>query len=316
MNDLQLAQKGLTANLALKPTESLLVVTDPQMVDREGRFWLEGANGITNKVSVAVVEGMTANGQEPPPEIAALMKQADVAILQTTFSLTHTAARRKACDNGCRIASLPNADIDLLRRTLSADYLPIQKRCQQLVDLLTCKDQVTITNPSGTNLTLSIKGRTATADDGFLTKKGSYGNLPAGETMLAPVEGTANGIYVVEGSFAEIPTDKPIVVTVKDGFAIKISGGKAANLINQSVKTVGLNGRNIAELGVGTNPNANPQGKVLEAEKAYGTVHLALGNNMSYGGKVDVPFHMDGIILSPTLIVDNQVIIKEGEFIL
>lgn len=315
-NDIDLAQKILKLNLNLKPTDSILIVTDPAMQPVEGRFWQEGAKIITPRVKSIVVKNLRVNGQEPPPEIAALMAKANVVILQTTFSLTHTAARRHANTLGARVASLPNADIDLLRRTLAADYLPIKNLCAQLVGQLSGKSTITITNPTGTNLKLSIKNRVPQADDGFITQKGAYGNLPAGETMLAPIEGTANGVYVVEGAFAPFPTDRPIQVEVKNGLAINITGGKAAEYINQALVKVGQNARNIGELGIGTNPNANPQGKVLEAEKAYGTVHLALGNNVSYGGAVDVPFHMDGVILSPTLSIDNQIIIKKGKFIL
>jgi leucyl aminopeptidase (aminopeptidase T) len=163
---------------------------------------------------------------------------------------------------------------------------------------------------------MSIAGMKSEADGGILTKPGSFGNLPAGETMLAPVEGTTNGIFIVEGAFASIPTDKPINVTVNDGMATSISGGKAAVELDTTVNRIGDKARNIAELGIGTNPKADPNGSVLEAEKAYGTVHIALGNNMSYGGTVNVPFHSDGIILSPTLTIDNQVILKNGEFML
>jgi leucyl aminopeptidase (aminopeptidase T) len=314
-SDINLGLQILKTNLGLKSTESLLVVTDPQMAKLEAQMWFQAGEKITPKTTLAITNNLTAPGQEPLPEIAAKMAQSDVLILQTTYSLTHTAARRKACAQGARAASLPGADLDMIRRTLSIDYRPIQKLCRRLVQALASKNQVRITNPAGTDITLSIKGKEADPDDGFILKPGAYGNLPAGESMLAPVEGSANGVYVVEGAFAPFPTDQPIIATVQNGFAVNITGGQASAYINQAVDKIGKLARNIAELGIGANPAADPQGKILEAEKAYGTVHLALGNNKSYGGTVDVPLHLDGLILSPTLTIDNQVIINQGSFI-
>ena len=77
---------------------------------------------------------------------------------------------------------------------------------------------------------------------------------------------------------------------------------------------MGRNARNVAELGVGTNKQATLTGNVLEDEKVFGTVHIAFGDNSSMGGKVSVESHLDGILLKPTLIIDGDTIIKDGEF--
>jgi leucyl aminopeptidase (aminopeptidase T) len=314
--DVVLGRNVLITNMGLKPNESLLIVTDTAMEKAEGACWFAAGKTISLKTQMVVFEGMTENAQEPSEEITQMMLQADVVMLQTTYSLSHTKARKGACANGARVASLPTATMDLIRRTLSIDYEPINRLSNKLVTFLTGKKTATITTQLGTNLTMSIVGMKSEADGGILTKPGSFGNLPAGEAMLAPVEGTTNGVFIIEGAFAAIPTDKPIKVTVKDGLATSITGGKAAVELDTTVNRIGDRARNIAELGIGTNPKADPKGSVLEAEKAYGTVHIALGNNMSYGGSVNVPFHSDGIILSPTLTIDNQVILKNGEFML
>jgi len=73
---------------------------------------------------------------------------------------------------------------------------------------------------------------------------------------------------------------------------------------------------NIAELGIGTNDQAILSGRVLEDEKVMGTVHIALGNNFGFGGTCQVPMHLDGILLSPTLTIDGQVVIKDGKHLI
>ncbi|MEZ4763254.1 MAG: hypothetical protein R3C26_08680 [Calditrichia bacterium] len=100
----------------------------------------------------------------------------------------------------------------------------------------------------------------------------------------------------------------------RDG--VKIEGGEQAHEFAKTVESVGPKARNLAELGVGTNDSAQINGTILEDEKVLGTVHLALGNNMSMGGTCDVGFHVDGILLNPTLTIDDVVILKDGKMII
>ena len=95
--------------------------------------------------------------------------------------------------------------------------------------------------------------------------------------------------------------------------ATDISGGKEAVRLQEMIDEVGEKGRNLAELGVGTNYMAEISGAILEDEKVAGTVHLALGINVSMGGTFNVGFHVDGIITHPTLKIDDRVILDKGE---
>ena len=53
---------------------------------------------------------------------------------------------------------------------------------------------------------------------------------------------------------------------------------------------------------------------MLEDEKMLGTVHIALGNNLSFGGDNDVPLHLDGVITRPDIYVDDKKIMEKGKF--
>lgn len=313
---LKIGQRALKTNLGLKQTDSLLIVTVPEVEKNEGALWFEAGKTITPTTQMVVFDGMTENGQEPPGLVALMMAKSDVVILQTKFSLSHTKARKNACRQGARIASLPDVPMEIVLRTLPIDYQPIANMSQQLASVLSRANTVHISTQVGTDLRLNITHRTAHADTGLFVKPGDMGNLPAGEAYLAPVEGTANGVFVVDGSFADIDLDKPMTITVKNGHATTITGGTAAHQLRKKIQTVGPKATNIGELGIGTNPTANPKGSIIEAEKALGTAHIALGNNFSFGGTVEVPFHSDGVILKPTLTVDKKTIIKRGTYLL
>ncbi|MFA6881907.1 MAG: aminopeptidase, partial [Aminobacterium sp.] len=71
--------------------------------------------------------------------------------------------------------------------------------------------------------------------------------------------------------------------------------------------------RNVAELGIGTNNKARVTGVILEDEKIYGTVHIALGSNDTFGGTVAAGIHVDGVITNPELYIDEKCILSEGK---
>ncbi|HEY2637357.1 MAG TPA: hypothetical protein VGI54_08230, partial [Solirubrobacteraceae bacterium] len=75
-------------------------------------------------------------------------------------------------------------------------------------------------------------------------------------------------------------------------------------------------GRNLAELGVGTNDRARVTGNVLEDEKILGTIHVAFGASAGIGGTVSVPVHEDVIVVEATLDVDGERILDAGRYVL
>lgn len=301
--------------MAVKSGESVLIVTDPARLNLAGIFQ-EAAKEFTDKVKLVSFSTMTANAQEPPLEIANKMKQVNVALLVTTFSLSHTQARKQATENGCRIASMPGITQDMIIRTLSADYSKIAQLSTKLAQILTKADTARLTSPAGTDLTFTLTGRIGDADTGLYTKPGIWGNLPAGEACIGPLERKTQGTLIVDGAIGEIELDQPIKIIIKDGFAVSLTGGKTAAELNSQLQAVGPLAYQVAELGIGTNPLAKLSPNVLEAEKVYGTCHVALGNNLSYGGTIDVPFHDDGVILKPTLIIDDKIILKDGQYLI
>lgn len=208
---------------------------------------------------------------------------------------------------GVRYASMPIFDAAMLTGAMTADWTAVKERTERLVKRMTGADTVYITSHNGTSISFSIKGRLTQPDTGIITEPGSFSNLPGGEAFLAPVEGTAQGMLIIEWA----PTRRlarPIELTVKDGMVTAINGQEpfADELKKVIEKTP--DAANIAELGIGTNEKASRPDNILETEKILGTVHIALGDNSSFGGKVSVPFHEDFIFFKPTM-----EIIKNGE---
>jgi leucyl aminopeptidase (aminopeptidase T) len=195
---------------------------------------------------------------------------------------------------------------------LTADYHEVERLTNLASDVLDKGRIVEITTPSGTNLTMSTEGRTCLRDTGlYHGPPNTWGNLPAGEACLAPVEGTTQGILVVD-SMGGVVT-QPVSVTIKNGWAQKFEGTDAVKL-ESLLRKGDDNAFNVGELGVGTNAKARLTGAVLENEKVLGTVHIALGDNSSYpGGHSKSNIHMDGILLEPTVKVDGVLLLEKGK---
>lgn len=307
------ARTALVRCLQLKPEETLLVVCDPPCFDVGTALW-EIGRGMCREAVMVQMSPREQNGNEPPDEVAGMFGKFDVAVMPTSKSLTHTQARRDACAKGTRIATLPGITIDSFERTMDADWEELNRETTAMADMLTKAQSVKITTAAGTDLTFDIDGRTAKADCGMIAEPGSYGNLPAGEAFLAPMEHTAQGVLVIDGSFPFAGIlDTPLRLEIEDGFVVKASGHPCAAKLKEIFDTYGRNARNVAEFGVGTLPTARITGSILEDEKVKGTIHIAVGDNASMGGGVHVPVHFDGIVRRPDVFLDGQKWMVNGE---
>jgi aminopeptidase len=302
--------------MGAKKNEKILIITDEQK-RKIGFSLYENALKLGHEALYVEMKSRKQNGEEPPKEIAELMQKFDVVLCPTTKSLTHTDARRTASAKGVRVATFPGITEDVMIRGMNADYKKIAKLSIKLKEILEKGKLIRVTAPAGTDISFDIAGRTAFASKGLFHKKGESGNLPTGETFLAPVEGTANGVFVVDGSMAGLGLIKNanIKIEVKDGFATNITGGKLAAELRKQLDKVGRMARNIAEFGIGTNDSAKLSGVLLEDEKVMGTVHIALGNNVSMGGSVNVPLHLDGVIKKPNVWMDGKILMKDGKLL-
>lgn len=241
----------------------------------------------------------------------------NAVIALSNYSTSHTKFRDllTRCA-GSRYASMPLFEESMLSGAMTVDWNMLRERTETAASMLNGGDKVFITSPNGTSITFSISGRKADADTGILTQMGSFGNLPAGEAYLAPLEGTAEGTLVLDWA----PTRKlesPVVLKVQNGQVVKVSGDEEfAVELGGVLRSNPLFG-NIAELGIGTNDKASRPDNILETEKILGTIHIALGDNSGFGGRVQAPFHQDFIFYKPTVEVEKNgeklLLLKDGE---
>lgn len=314
MSNIKIAAENVVNNcMGIKKGESVLIIID-ESTRTIGQALCEEAKNVGAEVMLVEMLPRQVNGEEPPKAIAEAMKAVDVVIAPTLKSISHTKARRDANVAGARIATMPGITEEMFLRTLSGDYNEIKERSERLANRLENVKNIRLTTPLGTDITMNFEGRVFEPDTGII-EGNEFGNLPGGEVYTGPMEETSNGVVYIDGVMGGVGLlNQPIKITVENGYAVKIEGGEEAEKLKELLDQFGKEAYNIAELGIGSNHMAILTGSVLEDEKVFGTVHVALGNNASYGGKVTVGIHLDGIIKSPTLVADGEVVIVDGEW--
>lgn len=299
--------------LAVRAGEDVVVVAD-QGTRRIGEALRDAAADARAEAVLMVMDPREVDGNEPPRPVAGALAECDVFIAPTTRSLSHTKARKRASDNGARGATMPGVTEDMLARTMAIDFDTMAIRSRAVAALLTESDTARVTCPRGTDFAFDLAAREGLPDDGELTGRGAFGNLPCGEGFIAPCGG--EGTIVVSGTIASLgPVDEPVTLTIEGGRLIKADGGLGPRFL-ALLEEAGERGTNLAELGVGTNDRAQLTGKVLEDEKILGTVHVAFGASAGIGGTVSVPIHLDVVVLEPTLEIGSERVLDAGSFVL
>ncbi len=298
--------------LGLQPGEEVLVICNPG-TEELGALLRINAQGEGGEATLAVISERDSHAAEPPEVVAAAMLAADIVIAPTIQSISHTEARKAASEGGARVASMPGVTEEMLARVMSADMKLLRKRGNLLGRVLGTGAEARITSPQGSDLRLGLGDRTAIVDAGVLGKRGAFGNIPCGEAFIAPIEGTTEGTLVVDGSIAGIgKLDTPVELTIDDGHLTDASGDDGSRLM-ELLTEHGPDGTNVAELGIGTNEEAVVTGNILEDEKILGSAHVAFGASAAIGGTVQVPVHLDCVVLEPTVEVDGATLVEAGE---
>jgi leucyl aminopeptidase (aminopeptidase T) len=301
--------------LGVRAEEDVLVICNPATHGLGERLRAEAQAAAADGV-LSVMAERASHAAEPPAPIAAAMAAADVVLAPTVQSLSHTAARKAATEAGARIATLPGVTEEMLARVMSADMKGLRAKGQAIAALLTAGSEARITCPNGSDLRLGLEGRTGIADAGELTQPGAFGNLPCGEGFIAPVEGTTEGRLVVDGTIATVGLgDEPVELMIEAGCLRSASGERGERLM-ELLSAAGPEGTNVAELGIGTNEKAILSGEILEDEKLLGTAHVAFGASAAIGGTVQVPVHLDCLVLKPDVTVDGEPLVRSGALVI
>lgn len=303
--------------LNLQPGEEFLVVTDTNKIG-VAQLIAGAATEREARVTLTVMPPPSAPSMEPPRAVAAAMKVSDAIVMPTTYTITQSRAREEAQKAGARILSQGGIDENFLASEFyQVDYLKQKPTVDRVAEMLTKAKKAKLTTRLGTSLEMSLEGRDAFSISNVCHERGSFGSPPDIEAYIAPLEDTANGTLVVDGSttLTEIGVlVEPIRLKIERGTAVEIKGGAQAHRLRTKLDSYSdPNVFRIGELGVGLNPMATRVvGIPLVDEGVLGTAHVALGQNITYHGKISAKTHIDLIITEVTLELDGVPVLEDG----
>jgi leucyl aminopeptidase (aminopeptidase T) len=260
---------------------------------------------------------------EPPKRVVEAMMTSDVILatlnLDNTQIIAHTKARNVATNEkkarfGMAPVLSPNITHD--------DIMKIRERTEKVARIMESGKIARIIGPDGTDLTFSVEGRKCERLRASMWEPGEWGAVPLyAEAALAPVEGTANGKYVVNGFFEHVGrVANPFAWIIKNGRIVEVVGdGPEAEKCRKILAAADENGTNIAELGVATNHVLTYEGfsGTITDKMILGTLHIACGKNTTFvGGHVYSNIHHDAVSGGMTLEIDGTRIIENGKWLL
>lgn len=312
------ARKLVEVCAGVQAGESVLVVTDPEKL-AIAEALSSAATTAGAEVTVAVMATRQQDGHEPPRPVAAAMRAADVIFTPVAISITHTSAIRDACAAGARAVVMTGFTERMMQGGgLDADFRALKPICEDVAGYFERGSQVHVTTPAGTDVTLSIAGRTGIAKT-CIVAPGEFSPVPDIEATVSPVEGSARGVIVADASIPYLGIGvlrEPVRFTVEDGLITSVEGGQVADTLRTAwAEMDDPNVYNVAELGIGLNPACRLTGDMLEDEGCWGTVHFGTGTSITLGGHVKAACHYDLLMHKTTIVVDGETILKDGELL-
>lgn len=317
------AKKLVEDVMLVKEGENVVITadtsTDRRVVDATARA-VYAAGGIP---AVVWYETRPTAVVEPPAPVAGAVKNADVWIEYSYAYILHTSAWKEALKCGVRYICLTGMDALMMVNTIGrVNYPKMLELGEKLRQLIQSADEVIIKSPAGTDLIAYNRGRKA-RQSGKLADTPGEPIMLGGQVSWCPVEETINGKLVLDGALWP-PTEigllkSPIELTIEKGVVVGIEGGAEAKIFKRWLASFNdPTMYHLAHYSLGFNPGVTKcTGRIVEDERVFGCIEMGIGSQgPQIGGKTwKSASHTDGIVLNPTIILDGEVIEKEGKYI-
>jgi aminopeptidase len=290
----------------IKNGEKLVIVSD-RPEDRSLEILIQKARNFGAAVSFEKISGPVT--REPPAKAFALMLENDVVLFcvneDRTLMWGHSDAKVEALARGGRVLFLTQS----IDSTPGAESLEVIKsRSNRMAELLERSSKVTLLTGDNFRLELKLAGRNALRLSSILQTPGSWGAVPDyAEAAVAPLENWSSGDFQVDAMIvglgkAIIPVDLHFENGKLTGISDSPLGKKFEDFLGKYDSTA----RVLCELGFGTNHLRSEVRGEFDDKKALGSVHLAMGDNHTFGGENRSNIHIDCLATRPKILIDDR----------
>lgn len=321
------AHKLVNEVLKIKENEEVIITADTASDLNVVKAIAEATKLANGKPIVVWYEsppyvGKAADKYIPLNSLKGILQNGDVWIeLNKSWLLYSTPYEEAMKTNKLRYICLVGMDLEMMIRNISGINLDLVYKFQrELGDLTINSHHMKITSPSGMNIEFDNDPFRPIFFEGEVFGPGEY--MLFGQVDWAPIENSINGKIVFDGSVWPPQSlgvlKNPIILEVEKGIIKNIEGGIEAEIYKRWLESFNdPNMFKIAHLSYGCNPGAKLTGNILEDERVWGAVEWGIGfQAKSFKGTFgNASSHSDGICLNPTVWGDDELIIKNGEYI-
>jgi leucyl aminopeptidase (aminopeptidase T) len=304
----------LVTCLNLKAHETLVIVTEEPLAEVGETLWKCAKRLTKNSVLIKYV-----NCNRTRYGLSSLIQNslvgADCVVVITSKVVTPRAFQ-ETLSNGARLVLLSNSSIDVIERSVEADYKKLTQTSRRLADIFSIGRTIHVTSPSGTDITVPIKNLKGTSETGLAKARGDFVSLPAGGAFILPGKKSIQGQIVIDRiAGGKKPLSKPVVLKIQKGHITQIKGGREAEQLRKDIRKFGENGRRITKLGIGTNTALSFGHSSQEDENVYGAAYVSIGQNLVTRVHQKITQPIKAILLQPTVVLDGKIILRSGDIV-
>jgi leucyl aminopeptidase (aminopeptidase T) len=293
--------------------EEVLVLAD-EAQDRDLVFELAAAVARVGARAISMIYPVIAPYREPPRSVVLAMKNAPVVLACGTTPMGAEVIK-ETLESGARMLSMFRISPESFARTVPIDYRRLKREMEKIRKILDRCGTVEITSPAGTQFKVQMAGRPTKLALGSVRRAGEVDHIAAGAIGVAPLEGTAEGRIVVDGTILGFGRAfDPVTFEIRDGKIVNIKGGRKWKGLRQLLHRDDY-APWVCEIGLGVNPKARLVGGP-EDERVRGSVHVGFGENRFFEGTIASASHMDGTMLRATLKVDGKELVTDGKLLI
>ena len=260
------------------------------------------------------------SGNEPPPPVVEAMQKAQVIFWTCSRSIYHNRSRTQALQAGARFFIFTEfTEDDMFKGAIEADFLEAKGFVEKVGGWLREAKEARIQTAAGTDLYLDFRGRPEkiVIHNGNCHHPGQSSGIIL-EAAISPKVGSAQGVIVCDASislFRPGIVKEPVRATVRDGRIVEIDGGADARKLSETLEAMSdPMVYNVAELGVGCNPKAKVTGVKTQDKGVYGTCHIGVGSNITWGGTIKAATHFDLLMYAPKIVLDGKILLENYRF--
>ncbi len=311
--------------LLVKPGENVLITSDSSTDTRVVEAFANAVFCVDAVPTVINYPTAKCAVMDPPAPVAAAVQNCDVWVELTYQYVMHSASFRAAMDAGVRYICLTGMDVEMLVNTVTnVDYDLMIELGEHFKALFEKADKIQVLSKNGTDLIGYHRGRKIRHSGQRATRKG-YPIMLGGQTSWCPIEETIEGTLVFDGALwppAEIgKLNNPVKLTLEKGVVTKIEGANEAAVLSDWLASYhDPSCYRLAHYSMGFNPGVTKTtGRIVEDERVFGCMEFGIGSQgaaiTNETGGWPAPCHTDGILLRPTIILDDVVVEEDGVYI-